>query len=395
MSVQLTEEETLRRALVAEKHSQAKIQLRAQGVDLWLIFAREGSDQLLPYVLGNEEIVGTTAIMIFAEGPSVAICADYDARQFDGIVDIVHPYSNDWREDFLKVLKDRNPNRIAINYSENDEGVDGLTHGLYLRLVNTLTPAGLVDRLVCAEPIAQRVRSIKSGSEIERLKRACEITIRIFDDLDGMLKVGMTEFNVWEILHERMDTYGVTPSWESETCPGVFTSRTTAGHARPGLVKVEPGDTLRVDFGVKYEGYGSDLQRTWYFPREGETEVPAEITRAFNAVRDAIQIAFDALKPGMHGHEIDTPARGHLASLGYGYTHALGHQIGRKCHDGGVLLGPRNERYGSRSAGTIEAGMVFTLEPVCAMIALEEDVVVTETGAEWLVPPQREIYIVR
>ena len=83
-----------------------------------------------------------------------------------------------------------------------------------------------------------------------------------------------------------------------------------------------------------------------------------------------------------------------MSDRGFSFTHALGHQLGRLAHDGGVLLGPNNARYGSRSGGVIETGMVFTLEPCVEMIGLEEDVIVTEAGCEYLIPPQRQLYLV-
>jgi hypothetical protein len=86
---ELTEAESLRRSLVAEKHEQAKGLLRDLGIDCWLTFQREGSDVLLPYVLGVDELVSQSALMIFADGPTVAIVMDYDATVVEGVFDKV------------------------------------------------------------------------------------------------------------------------------------------------------------------------------------------------------------------------------------------------------------------------------------------------------------------
>ena len=79
--------------------------------------------------------------------------------------------------------------------------------------------------------------------------------------------------------------------------------------------------------------------------------------------------------------------------------YALGHQLGRSAHDGGTLLGPRWDRYGAAPHGVVEAGNVFTLEFGTAVagrgyIGLEEDVLVTADGVEWLSTPQRELWLV-
>jgi Xaa-Pro aminopeptidase len=78
---------------------------------------------------------------------------------------------------------------------------------------------------------------------------------------------------------------------------------------------------------------------------------------------------------------------------------ALGHQLGQSTHDGGCLLGPRWPRYGNRPEMTVEEGNVFTLEYAlpspAGTIGLEEDVVVTENGAEYLGTPQTELRLRR
>jgi Xaa-Pro aminopeptidase len=389
----LTETEQLRRELLAQKRAQVVHLLNRHGIDCWLTFAREGSDVLLPFLIGGDEIVGMSALMIFASGESVAIVADYDQGQVDGVFSKVIPYSNDWKEPFQTVLREHAPGRIAINYSEDDHGIDGLTHGLFLTLRGALAPIGLDDALVSSEPISSRIRALKTESEIERMRRACAITQRIFDDLTGMLKPGITEADVADIVKERMTTYEVGPAWDETYCPTVATSRTRPGHNPPGATTFEPGDTLRVDLGVRYEGYCSDMQRTWYLPKSGENGIAPAVTHAYDTVRDGILMAAESIKPGMKGYEVDEPVRRHVEERGYKFTHALGHQLGRLAHDGGMLLGPRNERYGSRSVGTIEAGMVFTLEPGIAMIWLEVDGVVTESGFDFFIEPPEKPYL--
>jgi Xaa-Pro aminopeptidase len=381
-----SEAEHLRFELVREKRAQAVALLRQHGIDCWLTFAREGSDLMLPYVLGSDEIVGVSALMIFADGRNTAIVADYDVGQVTGLYDDVISYSLDWREPLQHFLSERRPNEIALNFSATDHGIDGLTHGLYLALTQALLPIGYNERVRSAEPIATAIRSIKTPSELERMRRAATITERIFDDLTGMLRPGLTERDVYEIVQERMTTYEVTPAWEQSWCPTVATSRTESGHNPPGMTKIEPGDAVRVDFGVKYEAYCSDMQRTWYLRRPGESGPPANLVHAYETVRDGIRLAAELIKPGVRGYDVDEPVRRLVAERGYTFTHALGHQLGRLTHDGGMLLGPQNARYGDRSGGVIEAGMVFTLEPCIDAIGLEDDVVVTNDGCEFLIP---------
>jgi Xaa-Pro aminopeptidase len=155
-----------------------------------------------------------------------------------------------------------------------------------------------------------------------------------------------------------------------------------------------------MDFGVKQEGFCSDLQRMWYFLAEGESGPPEDVKEAWDTCWRAIDAASAVLKPGAVGWEVDRASRDYLVGRGYPeYRHAVGHHLGRAVHDGSTLLGPRWDRYGETPYGVVEVGNVFTLElgvavPERGYIGLEEDVLVTKSGIEWLSRPQRELWLV-
>ena len=149
---------------------------------------------------------------------------------------------------------------------------------------------------------------------------------------------------------------------------------------------------------MKHEGYCSDLQRMWYVRRPGESKPPESVRRAFATVRGAIEAGAAALKPGVHGYQVDAAARRVVVDAGYPeFKHGLGHGLGRAVHDGGTMLGPRWEKYGKTPEGVVEPGNVFTLElgvPTDAgYIGLEEDVLVTEQGCSFLSSFQQELML--
>ena len=131
-----------------------------------------------------------------------------------------------------------------------------------------------------------------------------------------------------------------------------------------------------------------------------EDRIPDAVQNGFNAVRGAIHAAANVLKPGVMGWEVDAAARTYITEQGFPeYQHAVGHQIGRSVHDGAAVLGPKWERYGKTPEIKVEAGNVFTLELGVTIygygfIGLEENVLVTNSGIEWLSAPQTEIMIV-
>jgi Xaa-Pro aminopeptidase len=154
-----------------------------------------------------------------------------------------------------------------------------------------------------------------------------------------------------------------------------------------------------MDLGVRQDEYCSDLPRMWYVRRPGETALPPALQRGWDAVQRAIEAGAAALKPGIPGWQVDAVARESLLASGYPeYQHALGHSLGRACHDGGPLLGPRWPRYGDSPFALVEVNNVFTLElevfTEAGMLAIEEDVLVTENGCEFLSTFQREPILV-
>jgi Xaa-Pro aminopeptidase len=171
------------------------------------------------------------------------------------------------------------------------------------------------------------------------------------------------------------------------------------GHVGPTDITIKRGQLLHFDFGVKENAYCSDIQRVVYFLGEGESEPPPEVHNAFTAVVTAIQETVKAVKPGMKGVEVDRIARGIVTAAGYPeYKYATGHQLGREAHDGGALLGPLWDRYGDTPNWTLEVGQVYTVEPGVEVpgfgyVGLEEDVVVTIDGCEFLSEPQTEIIL--
>jgi Xaa-Pro aminopeptidase len=190
-------------------------------------------------------------------------------------------------------------------------------------------------------------------------------------------------------------------AWSSDTCPSVFVGPQKVGaHSSPTKRKVKEGYLVNIDFGVKYENYASDLQRTWYVLKEREEKEPEEVSKAFKTIKDAIMKTAEFLKPGVKGVEADKICREFIVSKGYEeYPHATGHQIGRNAHDGGVLLGPAWERYGKLPFLSIEEGMVFTIEPRInlknyGIMSIEEIVQIKKDGTEFISKPQKQLFLV-
>ena len=391
--------------MIREKIEQAQKILAEVDVDLWLTFVRESEtagDPVLDLILG-EGCTWHSAFIIPSKGDPVAIVGSLDeARIKDtGAYEVIG-----YREGIGKVLLEQldrfSPSKIAINYSENDVMSDGLSHGMYLTLTKYLEGTKYAGLLSTSEGIVSKLRGRKTPEEIRRIKVNIDLTLDIFDRVTGIIKPGMTEKEVAAFVLGEVEKEGVETSWESSQCPAVFTGPESAGaHAKPTDRKIEKGHVLNIDFGTRTLDYCSDLQRTWYFLRDGEDDAPEEVKKAFYVIRDSIALAAEKIRPGMEGREIDSIARDYITGHGFEeYPHALGHQVGRSTHDGAGLLCPVWERYGNLPYLKVEENQVYTLEPRIIMsdygvATIEEIIVVRNDGGEFLSNPQQELILVK
>ena len=391
--------------LIQEKINQAKAILKEFDIDCWITFVRESQingDPTLAFLV-MADLTWHSAFIVTKSGETCAIVGKYDQKTVEetGAYDQVIGYVEGFKEPLQSYLQSINASNIAVNYSEDSEICDGLTHGMFLTLFRTLEEIGMEKRLRSAERIVSALRERKSRSELEYITRAVRITEEIFRDVTGFIRPGKTEQEIAAYMKQQVRDKGVDFGWEESVCPAVFTGpETAAAHYAPTDRKVEPGHVLNMDFGVKYNGYCSDMQRTFYILKSEEIEAPMDVMNGFETIVNSIETARKALKPGVEGREIDKISRDIILQAGYDeFPHALGHQVGRFSHDGTALLGPAWEKYARKPFQKIEQGMVFTLEPRLTVpgrgvVTIEEMVVITATGAEYISDPQKEIILI-
>ncbi len=391
--------------LVKEKVEQAKQILKEFDMDCWITFVRESQingDPMLAFLVSTD-VTWHSAFIISKDGRAHSIVGKYDQITVEetGAYNEVVGFVEGINEPFKSYMKQLNPKKIALNYSEGSEIADGLTYGMYLTMFDLLKEVGMDDRIISAECIVSALRERKTKTEIENIKSAIKNTEDIFDKVSHYIAPGKTEKEIAKFMKAEVEKRNLQFAWESNVCPTVFTGPNTAeAHYAPTDKKVKKGDVLNMDFGVKYNGYCSDMQRTFYILENGETSMPDDVSNGFKIIVDAIENAKQAMKPGVIGKEIDSIARRIIVENGYDeFPHGLGHQVGRFSHDGTALLGPPWEKYKQKPFQKLEEGMVFTIEPRLlvenrGIVTIEEMVVITSEGADWLTNPQKEIILI-
>lgn len=391
--------------LVNEKVTQALTLLDEFDIDCWLTFTRESQmcgDPTLEFLLGSY-VTWHSSFILSRKLGAVAIVGRYDRASVEdtGAYGRVESFVKNYKPLLQDVMKEIDPSNIALNWSVASEIADGLTHGMYLTLKDVLGQIGMADRFVSAEPLVSALRQRKTDAELAAIRGAIADTEAVYDLVAGFLRAGRTEREVASFVAAEFKRRGICPAWQANTCPAVFAGPNTAeAHYPPTDRVIEPGMVVSMDMGTKRDLYCSDLQRTFYVLAEGETEAPADVTEAFAVITESIERARKAMRPGVTGVFVDAACRDYVTSRGYDeFPFAVGHQVGRYSHDGTALLGPEWEKYAEKVHQPLEKGMVFTLEPRISVpdrgiVTVEDMVMVTEDGAEYISTPQRELILI-
>jgi len=186
-----------------------------------------------------------------------------------------------------------------------------------------------------AESVLGTLRARKTLAEINLIRNAVATTEKIYSSTYEFIQPGLTEQQVGEFMWAQMNDLGVTEAWERSGCPTINAGPDSpVGHSGPSSRKIERGKILHFDFGVKQDGYCSDIQRVVYFLAPGQSRPPEPVKHGFDTIVKAIHASAAAMKPGVKGREIDAIARGIVTGAGYPeYKYGTGHHLGRTTHE--------------------------------------------------------------
>jgi len=335
-------------------------QLEAE--DAWLLMSARGPD--------------STEVILFlpARNPAqerwtgVRLGPDSLAARLTGIATVLPTDSLDRRLRMAQ-FRTRGPVYAPLDVTTRDE-----------RRLLDLSYAGRDVRNL--RPIVDSLRLVKDSDELARLRMA--VNISVLGHLAAMraARPGMFEYEIeaafeGEVRRQGADRLGY-PSIVGSGPNG------TTLHYDTNRRRAQDGELVVIDAAAEYGQYTADVTRTW--------PVNGKFTGHQKAIYDLVlatqQAAFDAIRPGVRMAALDSIARGYMRahsgslcgdkSCDTYFIHGLGHWIGMDVHDVGDYTTP------------LAPGMVFTLEPGIYLpdenlgVRIEDDVVVTATGAEWL-----------
>jgi Xaa-Pro dipeptidase len=318
------------------------------------------------------------AVVIPAKGEPFAVCPAFEedrAREqlargpFTGAFDV-----RTWHEHespyalVAQGLRDRGiaAGRVGVEETAKFVFADG---------VATAAPA---VKFVSGTPVTAGCRMVKDAHELALMRLASQVTLAAYHAAYQALREGMTQNDFGRLVSAAHERLGFSGGASVQT--GEF-SALPHGSIQPQVIR--EGTILLIDGGCKVEGYSSDLSRT--FVLGAPTQKMKDI---FEIERRAQDAALAAAKPGVECQAVDTAARKVIVDAGYGpdykyFTHRVGHGMGMDGHEWPYLVRGNTLK--------LQPGMTFSDEPGIYLrgefgVRLEDDMVITDSGAELFTP---------
>lgn len=228
-----------------------------------------------------------------------------------------------------------------------------------------------INNMVETEYIIEKQRMIKDASEIEKIKKACEITDQCFNHLQTFIKKGMTEKQI----AQEIERYFIEQGADGLAFETIVASGTNSSmpHAVPTDRTIQSGDSITIDFGCKYQGYCSDMTRTIFVDFVQEYIKPIYELVLKNQV-----LTLREMYEGANVRLLSKMVENDFELHHYDLIHSLGHGVGLEIHEMPYLSSKRGDFF-------LKENMVITDEPGIYLpgkfgVRIEDTVLMTKSG---------------
>ena len=393
--------------------------MRRNGIDMWIVFDHGRGSEPMMLDFGIETAYGQGIYVFFDEGGDrierISLGGESELAQACGAYDM-YGRSRDLRS----IVEERDPQQIGLNFAANPhegEGIrlaDGLSHTDYEYLEQELGEK-YSSRFVSAQHLIADFHGERVAAELIEFSKIADITWRELERAlsNEVITPGKTTHNdVARWLEERRETMGLHRTW----FPTVYTHLPNGGEIGGTERVIQRGDILQIDWGLNRNNFATDMKRFAYVLKEGETEVPPGILNAFAEAKKVREIIRKNVRSGQTGRVQIDALKQIIEDAGYVYTERerasdgpgvevnVGmHAAGNISHDVSAGL---FEIYPERTKYEVRPNLILAFEYIVFTPAdewggvkipvnIEENVVVTERGIEWLHAPQEQVLIIR
>ena len=340
--------------------------MRAEGIDLWLLVAREYFEEpVVATMLDAENMHARRRTILVFHDPGEGKPVERLTVSRYGLGGLFAPtWDPDKQPDQWQAVADliaaKNPQKIAINSSDLYQFADGMTLSQYDKFMQALPPA-MHDRVVSGENLAIRWLETRTPAEMELYPTVVRIAHSVIGEAFSrrVITPGVTtaeQVQWW--YRDRLMGLGLDPWFH----PSVAIQREGVKGMIEGEEVIQPGDLLWTDFGITYLRLNTDTQHLAYVLKPGETGAPAGLRAGLansNRVQDFLTRAF---KVGISGNDALAQARKDAIAAGLDpsiYSHPIGHHG----HGAGPSIGFwDNQKADPRGSGPIRANTAWSIE---------------------------------
>ena len=220
------------------------------------------------------------------------------------------------------------------------------------------------------------LRIIKSPEAIERIDKAVSIALQALKNIRPLIKPGLTEKAVEiELIHQMKLLGAQKESFDAIVASG---PRGSLPHGHASDKVIAKGEWITVDFGAYYQGYASDITRTFKVD-DIDYQHEAKLKEIYQIVKEAQRLGIEAIKPGIPASEIDRICRDYITKKGYGeyFGHGTGHGLGIEVHEEPYVSANSNFILKENQVVTVEPGIYL---PKVGGVRIEDDILVTADG---------------
>ncbi len=386
--------------------------MKEANIDAWLIICRENDNDPMAKHIGCEN-AGKTAVFIFyfsentqnfkslAFSPIGEATALNDVNIVDSVIEVARDASAiEMATEFIHTQSFKN---IAVNSSDTNPQADGLSHSQY-RMLTEYLGKKYTNLLISSEDLIYEFLAVKLPAEVEIMRKAAKLTAQWqIEAYNTIIPGRTTDSDVAEYLKQKMNEYGVLDAWAPSQNPNVV-SGTDRGHSHATDRIIQPGDVIQTDFGIRvYDTWVTDIQRFAYVLKEHETTPPDDIAYYWESAKQGRDAAFSSMRSGATGFEVDRAQREVMAARGsLPVMWSTGHPVGYVAHDSGPALNSKSNYANNQK--TLKPNMTFAFDGfykwimpngLPKTISVEEMVVIKSDKAEYLIPPQMDLILIK
>ena len=199
-----------------------------------------------------------------------------------------------------------------------------------------------------------------NGNEIGKIEEACIITARVLDEIEGIIKSGISTYELDAFARDKISRFNAKPAFlgyrgfPASICAS---KNEIVVHGIPDKdVKLENGDIIGIDIGVNYKGFYGDSARTF-----GIGKIDKDTKKLLDVTRESLYTGIEKCKVGNRISDISNAIERFVAEYGFSPVREfVGHGIGANLHEE-----PSIPNFGEKGKGPrIKDGMVFAIEPM-------------------------------